>query len=185
MQSFENKKSYNDKYKTFINFIYKNGKYLPNFKTKSEKIEMVCYIWLYYRYISSSSFLKIKEKKWQIDYIKKYHREEYEKYLTRIKDLDNLLFEKIFKNSYEQISEDDRVKISLKIQKFIINDITEELFLEFSLSLGREFEFFFYLYFEQIINNKNFWEWNKWTERFLDNKCKDLSKLYVELSVLK
>ena len=32
MQSFESKKSYNDKYKTFINFIYKNGKYLPNLK---------------------------------------------------------------------------------------------------------------------------------------------------------
>ena len=185
MKSFKNMKDYTQKYKDFTELIYKNIKYWINFIDDNDRIKMLCYIWVYYNYIGRVGYLKILDKRWKLDYYKESNRVKYEESIKKINELDQLLFYNFFSKSYDKLSEKERNKISLNIKDFIINEVTEGLFLKFTWTIDNKFEFFFYSYYEQMMNNKNLWEWKSLKNKFLHNKCKNLDHLYVELQSLK
>lgn len=173
-------KNYTQKYKDFTEFIYKNIKYYTILKDDIERIEMLWYIWVYYNYMGRVGYLKILEKRWKLNYLKENYQDDYQERITKIGELDQLLFYNFFSKSYQELSGDEKNKISLDIKNFIVNEVTEDLFLKFTGILWEEFEFIFYTYYETVINNKKVWEQNN---DFLQNKYKDVDEIYYKMQL--
>lgn len=185
MQGFKDYREYDKIREELLDFIFNRAKYVIKWKNNESKIDMICYIWMYYSYRSKSGYLKVLEKRWSLRNFKENYKNDYEKHIEKINKLDQILFHKYFLSSYEELLDNKKKEIHLVIKDFIINQLTEELFLEFVDSLDRRFEFFFYLFYEKMMDNKNLWEWNELENSFLLIKRKEFNKLCVQLQALK